>query len=106
MLGSGWERLSRVGGLGSGQADKLGTTESKGGVDEDGAKSFEAIFERARIMPVVSTKVSAVDFRVDPSAVHHNSENDEADDGCDFDHAENEFNFEAQMVSHWETIVS
>lgn len=91
MLGGGWERLSRVSGLGGGKTDKLGTTESKGSVDEDGAKSFKAMFERARIMPVVGTKVSAVDFRVDTSAVHNDGENDKTDDRCDFDHTEKEF---------------
>lgn len=93
MLGSGWERLPRVGGLRGSKTDKLGTTESKGSVDEDGAESSKAVFERSRIVPVVSTEVSAVDFGVDPSAINNDSENDKTDDGYDFDNAEHEFDY-------------
>ena len=42
-------------------------------------------------MPVVSTKVPAVDFGMDTSAVNDDSENDKTDDSCDFDNAENKF---------------
>lgn len=90
MLGGGWERLPRISGLSSGKTDKLSTTESKGSVDEDRAESFEAILERARIVPVVGTEVSAVGFRVDTSAVNNDSKNDETDDRCDFDDTKNE----------------
>lgn len=90
MFGGGWERLSRVSGLSSGKTDKLGTAESKGSVDKDGAESFKAVSECARIVPVMSTEVSAVNFGVDTSAVNHDGEDDETYDGCDFDGAEDE----------------
>lgn len=51
-------------------------------------------------MPVVGTKVSAVYFAVDASAVNNDSENDETDDSCDFDSAESEFNCWARLVSY------
>ena len=89
LLGGGWEGLSRVSGLSGGKTDKLGPTESESRVDKDGAKSFEAVFECAWIMPVVSPQVPSVDFAVDTSAVHNDGENDETDDCCDFDNAEN-----------------
>lgn len=91
MLGGSWERLSRISGLSSSKTDKFGAAESKGRVDEDGAESSEAVFERARIVPVVGTKVSTVDFRVHTSAINNDSENDKTDNGCDFNDAENEF---------------
>lgn len=90
LFGGGWERLSRVSGLSSGKTDKLGTAESKGSVDKDGAESLKPVSESARIVPVMSTEVSAVEFGVDTSAVNHNGENDETYDGCNFDGAEDE----------------
>lgn len=99
MLRGRWQRLPRVGGLGGGQTDKLGTTKGKSRVDEDGAKAFEAVFERTRIVPVVSAKVSAVDFGVDTSAIHNDGENNETDDSCDFDSAEDEFDCPRRMIS-------
>ncbi len=91
MLGGRWEGLSRVSCLGSGKTDKLGTAKGKGGVDEDGAEPLKAVFERAWIVPVVSTKISTIDFGVDTSTVNNDGKNDETDDGCDLDDAENEF---------------
>ena len=93
MLGGGRERLSRVGGLGGGKADELGSAESKCSIDENGAETLEAVFECTRIVPIVGTKVSAVDLGVDPSAIHDDGENDETDDGCDFDGTESEFDY-------------
>lgn len=91
MLGGSRERLSRVSGLSSGKTDKLGTTKSKGSVDEDGAEPSKPVFKSAWIMPVVSTKVSAVNFGMDTAAVNNDGKNDETDDGYDFDSAENKF---------------
>ena len=93
MLGGCWKGLSWIRGLSSGQTNQLSTAESEGCIDEDGAEPFKAVFERAWIMPVVSTKVSAVDFGVNTSAVNNDGENDETDDGGDFDNAENEFDY-------------
>ena len=50
-------------------------------------------------MPVVSPQVPPVDFGVDPSAVNNNGENDEADDCCDFDNAQSEFDCSERIIS-------
>lgn len=51
-------------------------------------------------MPVVSTKVSAIDFGVDTSAINNDGENDKTDDGCDFDRTENELDCLTWVVSY------
>ena len=103
LLGGSRKRLSRVSGLSSSKADKLGPAKSERGVDEDGAEPFEAIFERARIVPVVSAQVAAVDTGVDTSNVNNDGENDETDDGCDFDTAKNELDYRPRAVSYQRT---
>ena len=100
LLGGSRERLSGISGLSSSKTDKLGPAESERGVDEDGAEPFEAVFERARIVPVVSAQVAAVDTGVDTSNINNDGENDETDDGCDFDTAENEFDYQPRAISY------
>ena len=60
LFDGSWERLAGISGFGSGQTDQLGTTERKRGRDEDAAQSFEAMVERAGVVPVPSTNVVTV----------------------------------------------
>lgn len=71
LLDSTGERLAGVGSLGSGQTNQLGTGEGKGSIDEDAAKTLEAIVERTRVMPVASTDVATLGAT---TAVQNNSE--------------------------------
>lgn len=60
LLDGGGKRLARVGSLSGGQTDQLGTGEGESGVDEHTAKALEAIVERARVNPVLSTDVTTL----------------------------------------------
>lgn len=81
-----------LGGLGSSQTDHLSTTKGKGGGDEDGAEAFEAIFERAGILPVSEADVSSV-IAGDTADIDDDGEDDEATASCDLDAREDEFDF-------------
>lgn len=92
LLGSFGKRLSWILGLSSSKTDKLSTGIGEGGIYEDGAETLEAIFESSRFVPVVSTDVaSSVCWNT--TTVDHDTENNEADDCNDLDHAEDELNY-------------
>lgn len=57
LLDGTGESLGRVGRLGSGKADKLGTGEGEGGGDEDGAEAAEAVLEGTGVLPELATLV-------------------------------------------------
>lgn len=87
MLGGLGEGLGRVGSLGSSETAQLCSTEGKGCSREDRAEALEG-GERTRVMPVVGSDVSALGCA---TAVDHDAEDDETDDGDDLDETENEF---------------
>jgi hypothetical protein len=86
LLGSSRKRPGRIGSLSSGETRKLSTTEGKCSSDEDGAEAFEAVAERARVMPVPCSNVATVIGR-DTTASIDNTEEDEASAGKDLDYA-------------------
>ncbi len=98
LFGGCGKRLAGVGGLGCGETDELGATESEGGGHEDGTEAFESVLERPRVVPVMSSDVAAVRSieimgRFDTSAVDDDAEDDEPDDSENLDHSQNEFDF-------------
>lgn len=96
MLRSLGQRLSWIGGLGSSQADKFGAAERKGGIDENGAETFEAVTEGdvviCRVVPVPESNVAAV-VGGDATAVDNDTEYNEAQHGDHLDHPQNELYF-------------
>jgi hypothetical protein len=58
LLDGGRQGLTRISGLGGGKTNKLGATESESGSDKDGAETFEAIMECARVVPVFTTNIA------------------------------------------------
>lgn len=89
LLGGLGEGLGGVGGFGSSETSKLRSTESKSCGREDGAEALEG-GEGTGVVPVVSSDVSTLGGT---TAVDHDSEDDETDDGNDLDETENEFNY-------------
>lgn len=89
LLGGLGEGLGRVGSLGSSKTAQLCSTEGKGCSREDGAEALEG-GERTRVMPVVSSDISTLGCA---TAVDHDTEDDETDDGDDLDETENEFDW-------------
>ena len=71
LLDSTGERLAGVGSLSGGQANQLCTGEGEGSIDEDTAKTLEAIVERTGVVPVASTDVATLGAT---TAVQNNSE--------------------------------
>lgn len=65
LLDGAGERLSRVGGLGGGEANEFGAGKGKGRGDENTTESLEAVFECARVRPVFPANVSAVGLTAD-----------------------------------------
>lgn len=86
LLASSRDGASGVGGLGSGKANHLSTTEGESGDDKDGAEALEA-GESAGVVPVLDSEISLV---TDTTAVDDDTEDDEADTGNDLDDGKNE----------------
>ena len=58
LLNGGRQGFTRISGLGGGKANKLGATESEGCSDKDRAETFEAVMERARMVPIFTTNIA------------------------------------------------
>ena len=58
LLDGGRQGLTRIGGLGGGKANKLSTAKSESCSDKDGADTFEAMVECARMVPVFTTNIA------------------------------------------------
>ena len=58
LLDGGRQGLARIGGFGGGKANQLSTAESESCCDKDGADTFEAMVECARIVPIFTTNVA------------------------------------------------
>lgn len=97
LLGRGGKRFPGIGSLRGCEADELRASEGEGGGDEDGAKSLETIAERARLIPILATDVTAR-IRLHPTAIDDDSEDDEANDGKNLDDAEEEL--DCLKISH------
>lgn len=97
LLGRGGKRFPGIGGFGGCEADQLRASEGECGGDEDGAKSLETIAERARLIPILAANVSAR-IRLYPTAIDHDSEDDEAEDGKNLDDAEKELDCSIELV--------
>lgn len=90
MLHRTWQRLARIRRLGGGQADELGSGKGKGGDDEDGAQSLEAVVESARIGPVFGSDEALLRCSTE---VDDDSEDDESDDGDDLNDRKDKLGF-------------
>ena len=89
LLGGLGEGLGGVGGFGGGETSKLSATEGKGCGREDVTEALEG-GERTRVVPVVSSNISALRGT---TAIDHDSEDDETDDSDDFDETEGELDY-------------
>lgn len=98
LLGSLGDSLSWVVRFGSGKTNQLSSSESESSSDEDGAETLEAVAERARVVPVVSSNIASLVGRY-ATTVDDNSQDDETDDSNNLDRTENEFDFTVTLGS-------
>ena len=89
LLGGLGDRLSWVGGFCCGETHQLSSTEGKGGSDEHGAETLEAVAECTWLVPVVGADVASV-VSGNSTAVDDNTEEDETDNCSHLDQAKNE----------------
>jgi hypothetical protein len=81
LTNSTGKRLERVLCLSSGKTDQFGSGEGKGGSDEDGAESLEAVVEGTWIVPGTGTPVLGVDTIARASTANKNQSDNHEDDG-------------------------
>ena len=87
LLDSSRERLARIGCLCCSKTDEFCSREGKSSVDEDTAKTFEAVVESPWIAPLRTADVATVGT---PTDVDDDAENDESYHGCDLDDRKDE----------------
>lgn len=73
--------LEGILGLGRSKTNQLGSAEGKGGRDEDGAETLEAIAERSGVIPGASTPVFIVDARGWTTSENQDKGDNHEDDG-------------------------
>jgi len=81
LLDGGRHGLSRVGGLGSGQPDELGTSERESGGDEHSADTLEAGSKGTRVLVVSSTDVAVVSGTGRSTSTDKDDTGNQEDDG-------------------------
>lgn len=89
LLGGLGEGLSGVGCFGGSETGKLRSTEGKCGGRENRTEALEG-GKRTRVVPVMSSDVSALGGT---TAVDHDSEDNETDDSDNFDETEDELDY-------------
>ena len=72
---------------------KLGTTESKSGIRENGDETFEPIVESSRIVPVMCANVSTV-VGGNSSTVNDDSHDNEPNASNHLDDSQDELNYD------------
>lgn len=82
------KRLARIFSFSSSKTDKFSTTKCKGSDDKDRAETLEAVVKRARIVPVLCSKVA---LRSSSSTVNDYAKDDESNATRAFNDAKDKF---------------